>query len=151
MMIVQNSSLGSSKCLSQDLLLRKVWNFNDKIVKQFGYKVQAKETNHCNLDQFLYIGLVTISIGLIFIFIGVGDQVISSEYPRKILDDHFQQGFKTLELRITGPCLILLGSCLIFLRLLCCLCFKRNDRSLELESSEIEHLLTTKTVKDDVK
>ena len=150
-MIVQDSSLGSSKCLSQDLSLRKVWNFNDRTAKQFGYKVQVKEANQCNLDQFLYIGLVTISIGLIFIFIGVGDQVISSEYPRKILDHPFQQGYKTLELRLTGPCLILFGCCLIFLRLLCCLCLKRNGRSLELESSEIEQLLNTKTVKDDVR
>ena len=29
----------------------------------------------CNWDVLLYTGLVTVSIGLLFIFIGLGDQV----------------------------------------------------------------------------
>ena len=47
-------------------------------VKYFLQKseVSAGSSDRCNFDTFLYIGLVTISIGLIFVFIGVGEQVI---------------------------------------------------------------------------
>ena len=36
-----------------------------------------------NFDIILYIGLVMVSIGLIFVFIGLGEQVCNAKYIRK--------------------------------------------------------------------
>ena len=62
-------------------------------------------SDECNVEIFLYIGLALMCIGTTFVFIGMGEQ----------------QGFKTTQLRMTGPVLIFVGIILIAMRLLCCL------------------------------
>ena len=37
--------------------------------------IETNDDGECNFEIFLYIGLVVISIGMIFIFIGLGEQV----------------------------------------------------------------------------
>ncbi|KAI5728129.1 hypothetical protein M8J77_011943 [Diaphorina citri] len=57
------------------------------------------------INLLLYIGLCIISLGLIISFVGTGEK-----------------GFKTNELRLIGPCLLLVGSIFCGLRVLFCFC-----------------------------
>ena len=71
----------------------------------------------------MYIGLALMSIGTTFVFIGMGEQ----------------QGFKTTQLRMTGPVLILVGVILIILRLLCCINTRQRRPSLAVASIAPSH------------
>ncbi|KAG8225927.1 hypothetical protein J437_LFUL005963 [Ladona fulva] len=53
----------------------------------------------------LYVGLGTVAVGLVISFVGLGEK-----------------GFKTLELRMIGPCLVLSGLLLCLLRIFLCTC-----------------------------
>lgn len=57
------------------------------------------------INLLLYVGLCIISLGLIISFVGTGEK-----------------GFKTNELRLIGPCLLLIGCVFCGLRVLFCFC-----------------------------
>jgi len=66
-----------------------------------------------NLNIILYIGLGTMAIGLIITFVGIGEK-----------------GFKTIQLRLVGPMLILVGVILIVIRVIMCTvpdCYNYGD------------------------
>jgi len=94
--------------------------------------VIRREENY-NFDIILYIGLVMVSIGLIFVFTGLGEQ----------------QGYKTLVLKMTGPCTIIFGLFFIALRLTCC-CVQSVKGTKIAELIECEHLLHQKIDNDDM-
>ncbi|XP_017047845.1 mucin-5AC isoform X3 [Drosophila ficusphila] len=56
-------------------------------------------------NAFLYVGLGTVALGLVIAFVGTGEK-----------------GFKTTELRLIGPSLIVLGLICCILRILFCIC-----------------------------
>ena len=56
----------------------------------------------------MYIGLTLVAIGTTFVFIGMEGM-------------GEQRGFRTPQLRMTGPALVVAGSGLVITRLLCCL------------------------------
>lgn len=68
----------------------------------------------------LYVGLGTVALGLVISFVGTGDK-----------------GFKTPELRWTGPALIIAGLFCCFVRIVAC-CFPRGCRPPRRRSSPKE-------------
>jgi hypothetical protein len=64
----------------------------------------VEENTGLGLNIFLYLGLGLVAIGLVMVFVGVGEK-----------------GFKTVEMRLVGPGLVLSGLSLACLRIFCCL------------------------------
>lgn len=56
-------------------------------------------------NAFLYVGLGTVALGLVILFVGTGEK-----------------GFKTIELRLIGPSLIVIGLLCCMLRIFFCIC-----------------------------
>ena len=66
-----------------------------------------------NLNILLYVGLGTVAIGLIITFVGLGEK-----------------GFKTMQLRMIGPILVLTGMVMALIRVLSCTlpaCYKKKE------------------------
>uniref|UniRef100_A0A8D8T161 Uncharacterized protein n=1 Tax=Cacopsylla melanoneura TaxID=428564 RepID=A0A8D8T161_9HEMI len=90
------------------------------------------------INLLLYIGLCIISLGLIISFVGTGEK-----------------GFKTNELRMIGPCLLLVGCIFCGLRVLFCfcrvnqiLCWKKSNLQQQIiknQQSKQAKLMTKQT------
>ena len=77
-------------------------------------------------NLLLYLGLGLVAIGLIITFVGLGEK-----------------GFRTVELKLVGPVLLVGGVVLVFVRIMLCTVGTSRDKRCE-HNYEFEHLLDDK-------
>ena len=77
-------------------------------------------------NLLLYLGLGLVAIGLIITFVGLGEK-----------------GFKTVELKLVGPVLVVGGVVLVLVRIMLCTVGTSRDKRCE-QNYEFEHLLDDK-------
>ncbi|XP_055305707.1 uncharacterized protein LOC129570210 isoform X2 [Sitodiplosis mosellana] len=76
-------------------------------------------------NAFLYVGLGTVALGLVIVFVGTGEK-----------------GFKTVELRLIGPSLIGIGLLCCILRIFFCICpsncISSNRRKMKQKNAKVD-------------
>ena len=77
-------------------------------------------------NLLLYLGLGLVDKGLIITFVGLGEK-----------------GFRTVELKLVGPVLVVGGVFLVFVRIMLCTVGTSRDKRCE-QNYEFEHLLDDK-------
>ena len=91
-----------------------------KIIYQVQLQViPVEENTGLGLNILLYLGLGMAAIGLVMVFVGVGEK-----------------GFKTVEMRLLGPGLVVSGLSLACVRIFCCLLC---DGACQDDMEEDEH------------
>ncbi|XP_031632361.1 uncharacterized protein LOC116346449 isoform X2 [Contarinia nasturtii] len=89
-------------------------------------------------NAFLYVGLGTVALGLVIVFVGTGEK-----------------GFKTVELRLIGPSLIGIGLLCCILRIFFCICpsncISSNRRKIKQKNGKIDVDHTTSLLCSDNK